>query len=98
MSLLFRLVHVLWLVLLLGGGFHPVQAQVEPAPPRAEGEGPWQRLVLRGGILVDGTGAPPFGPVDIVVEQDRIVEIRNVGYPGVPIRAEDRPAPGDREL
>jgi cytosine/adenosine deaminase-related metal-dependent hydrolase len=98
MSLLFRLVHVLWLILVLGGGFHPVQAQVEPAPPRAQGEGPWQRLVLRGGILVDGTGAPPFGPVDIVVEQDRIVEIRNVGYPGVPIRAEDRPAPGDREL
>ena len=43
-------------------------AQIEPAPDRAEGEGPFERLVLRGGILIDGTGAPPVGPVDIVVE------------------------------
>ncbi|MEM1128176.1 MAG: amidohydrolase family protein [Bacteroidota bacterium] len=75
-------------------------AQVEPAPPRAEGEGPYERLILRGGILIDGTGAPPVGPVDIVVEGDRIAEIRSVGYPGVPIRDRDRPEarPGDEEL
>ncbi len=75
-----------------------VAQEVDTAPPRNEGEGPYQRLVLRGGILIDGTGAPPIGPVDIVVENDRIVEIRTVGYPGVPIRDEDRPDPGDREL
>ncbi len=75
-------------------------AQIEPAPPRAEGDGPFDRLILRGGILIDGTGAPPVGPVDIVIEHDRIAEIVSVGYPGVPIRPEDRPAarPGDREL
>lgn len=73
-------------------------AQVTPAPPRAEGDGPFNRLVLRGGILIDGTGAPPIGPVDIVIENDRITEIQNVGYPGTPIRDEDRPAPGDFEL
>ena len=72
--------------------------EVDTAPPRNEGEGPYQRLVLRGGILIDGTGAPPIGPVDIVVENDRIVEIRTVGYPGVEIRDERRPEPGDREL
>jgi len=75
-----------------------VTAQIQEAPPRAEGEGPYDRLVLRGGILIDGTGAPPIGPVDIVVENNRIVEIRNVGYPGTPIRDEDRPAGGGREL
>ena len=43
-----------------------------PAPPRADGEGPWKRLILRGATLIDGTGAPPVGPVDIVVEGNRI--------------------------
>ena len=33
-----------------------------PAPDRAEGEGPFDRLILRGGILIDGTGAPAIGP------------------------------------
>ena len=73
-------------------------AQVPAAPARAEGEGPYERLILRGGILIDGSGAPPIGPVDIVVENDRIAQIRNVGYPGTPIRDRDRPDPGDREI
>jgi len=73
-------------------------AQVPAAPTRAEGDGPYGRLILRGGILIDGTGAPPIGPVDIVVEGDRITQIKNVGYPGAPIRDEDRPDPADREL
>jgi hypothetical protein len=62
------------------------------------GDGPFQRLVLRGGTMIDGAGAPPIGPVDIVVEGNRIVEIRNVGYPGLPIDPARRPAPGDREI
>ena len=41
-----------------------------PAPDRAEGEGPYARLILRGGILIDGTGSPAFGPVDIVIENN----------------------------
>ena len=53
-----------------------------PAPPRAEGEGPWPRLILRGGTLINGTGSPPIGPVDIVIEGNRIVDIKSVGYPG----------------
>jgi len=73
-------------------------AQIPEAPRRTEGEGPFERLILRGGILIDGTGAPPIGPVDVVVENDRIVEIKNVGFPGAPIREEDRPPPGDHEL
>ncbi|MGB5477518.1 MAG: amidohydrolase family protein [Thermoanaerobaculia bacterium] len=70
------------------------------APPRNEGEGPFQRLILRGGTLIDGTGAPAIGPVDIIVEGNRIVDIRNVGVPGVTIDAEKRPqaGPDDREI
>ena len=74
--------------------------EVPKAPPRAEGEGPFARLVLRGATLIDGTGAPPVGPVDIVIEKNRIVEVKGVGNPGVPIDPEDRPAAkeGDHEI
>jgi imidazolonepropionase-like amidohydrolase len=73
-------------------------AQIEPAPDRTEGEGPFDRLVLRGATLIDGTGAPPIGPVDIVVEQNRITDIVVVGHPGVSINPDRRPDSGDREL
>ena len=75
-------------------------AAIPAAPQRDEGEGPYQRLILRGGILVDGTGAPARGPVDIVIEGNRIASIHMVGYPKVPIDAADRPTAkaGDREL
>ena len=56
-----------------------------------EGEGPYGRLILRGATVIDGTGAPPQGPVDIVIENDRIAEIRSVGFPGVPINEQRRP-------
>jgi cytosine/adenosine deaminase-related metal-dependent hydrolase len=71
-----------------------------PAPPRAEGAGPYDRLILRGATLINSTGAPPLGPVDIVIEGDRIARIAVVGYPGVPIDPAARPQaePGDQEM
>jgi len=74
--------------------------QVEPAPNRraGEGEGPFGRLVIRGATIIDGTGAPPMGPVDIVIVNNRISEIRSVGFPKVPIRADRRPEPGTKEI
>ncbi|WP_035464617.1 amidohydrolase family protein [Algoriphagus vanfongensis] len=66
-------------------------AQIEPAPDRNEGEGPYSKLIIRGVILIDGTGAPPTGPVDIVVEKDKITRIQQVGYPGLPINDARRP-------
>jgi imidazolonepropionase-like amidohydrolase len=63
-----------------------------------EGGGPYDRLVIRGATILDGTGAPPQGPVDLVIENDRIVEIRSVGYPGVPINQRRRPAGGERVI
>ncbi len=75
-------------------------AQVEKAPQRAEGDGPYSQLIIRGVTLINGNCAPPIGPVDIVVENDRIVKVANVGYPGVPIDSEKRPklAEGGHEL
>jgi imidazolonepropionase-like amidohydrolase len=78
----------------------PAAAQtVRPAPDRRpdEGDGPYDRLVLRGAIVIDGTGAPPRGPVDIVIEGNRIARIAGVGVPGVPIDPERRPEPGTKE-
>lgn len=66
-------------------------AQIQKAPVVKEGEGPWSQLILRGATLINGNGAPPVGPVDIVVEKNRIVQIAHVGYPGVPINQERRP-------
>ncbi len=74
--------------------------QVQKAPERFRGEGPWSQLILRGITLINGNGAPPRGPIDIVIEQDRIVDVQTVGYPGVEINPESRPklAPGGREF
>ncbi|MFB6271609.1 MAG: amidohydrolase family protein [Salinibacter sp.] len=41
-----------------------------------EGGGPYDRLVIRGAMMIDGTGAPPRGPMTIVVEGDEITEIK----------------------
>lgn len=73
---------------------------VEPAPDRraGEGEGPFDRLIIRGATMIDGTGAPAEGPVDIVIEKNRIADIRVVGVPGVPIRPANRPGGATREI
>ena len=63
-------------------------------------EGPFDQLILRGATLINGNGAPPQGPVDIVIEKNRIVQVSVVGYPGVSIDAGRRPAlkKGGREI
>lgn len=78
----------------------PLWAQIKDAPERTEGEGPWPQLIIRGVTLINGNGAPPTGPVDIVVEQNKIVEIKTVGYPGVEIKEDKRPKlqKGGKEL
>ncbi len=71
---------------------------VLPGPDRAEGEGPFDRLIIRGAVVIDGTGAPPRGPVDIVVEGNRISRIVGVGVPGRPIAQDGRPEGATREI
>ncbi len=68
------------------------QEKVASAPEAKDGNGPYGQLIIRGVMLIDGTGAPPIGPTDIVVKQNRIVSIQTVGYPGVAIDSEKRPA------
>jgi hypothetical protein len=74
--------------------------QMIGAPDRGatEGEGPFERLIIRGATVIDGTGAPPRGPMDIVIENNRIVEVKSVGYPHLPIKDEDRPQDATREI
>lgn len=71
-----------------------------PALAATPHEGPFPRLILRGVTVVDGTGAPPWGPVDLVIEGDRIVDLVSVGPPGLAIDPDRRPAlgAGGREL
>ena len=54
-------------------------------------EGPFSQLIIRGVMLINGNGAPPRGPVDIVVEKNIITKIQVVGYPGVAIEESRRP-------
>jgi imidazolonepropionase-like amidohydrolase len=87
-------------VLVVTAAVFAAPAQQAYAPDRRsdEGAGPFKRLIIRGATVVDGTGAPPIGPVDVVIEGNRIKEVRTVGFPGVPIDPEDRPKNADHEI
>ena len=83
-------------ILLTAGSASALYAQdggrLETTPRGAdEGDGPYDRLILRGVTLIDGTGAPPQGPVDIVIEGDRIASVQTVGFPGLDINEDRRP-------
>ena len=52
--------------------------------PIDRAEGPFERLVIRNATIIDGTGAPPMGPYDILIEDDRIAAIYSVGLMGLP--------------
>ena len=73
---------------------------INPAPNRRpdEGRGPFRTLVIRGAILIDGTGSPPQGPVDIIIENNRITAIRNVGTPGLPLSPNRPPQNAEQEI
>jgi imidazolonepropionase-like amidohydrolase len=77
-----------------------VFSQIKKAPEAKDGDGPWNQLIIRGVTLINGTGAPPIGPVDIVVEKNRIKQISMLGSPGVTIDVKKRPqlADGGKEL
>ena len=77
-----------------------LSAQMAPTTLRGatEGDGPHERLILRGATVIDGTGAPPRGPMDIVIEGGRIVEVQSVGFPGVPINEQRRPQGATQEM
>ena len=79
-------------------------ARPEPAMQRVaerradEGSGPFRKLVIRGATLIDGTGAPPYGPVDIVIEGNRITAVSGAGTPGLPLATERPPRDAAHEI
>ncbi|GAA4989609.1 amidohydrolase family protein [Actinopolymorpha pittospori] len=64
------------------------------APDRTVGEGPYPRLILRDVTLIDGTLAPPQGPVDIVITNGVIDSIYLVDSPTARMQHPSRPEPG----
>ena len=70
------------------------------ASAQSPGDGPHTQLIIRGVTLINGNGAPPQGPIDIVVENNIIKEVKVVGYPGVKIDESKRPQlkSGGKEL
>ena len=77
----------------------PERETLSPAPARRSGEGlgPFKTLAIRGVILIDGTGAPPQGPVDVIVAGNRISAVRTAGTPGVPLQPKREPK-ADHEI
>jgi imidazolonepropionase-like amidohydrolase len=57
-----------------------------PARRQGEGLGPFNRLIIRNVMVIDGTGAPPIGPMNVVVQGNKITQIQGAGTPGVPQR------------
>lgn len=76
------------------------QQRINPAPDRraGEGAGPFKRMVIRGVTIIDGTGAPPAGPMDVVIEGNRIASIRSAGTPGIPLASNRQPRDADHEI
>jgi len=61
------------LVVLLSPGIASIALAQTGGPEQA---GPYQALVIRGVTIVDGSGAPAFGPADIFVRGNRITRVR----------------------
>ena len=66
----------------------PAREPLAAAPNRRpdEGKGPFKTLVIRGVTVIDGSGGPPAGPMDVVVQGNRITAVRGAGTPGLPMR------------
>jgi hypothetical protein len=90
----------LFILILLMAGTELAQAAIPAAPNRHEGEGPYSQLILRGVNVIDGTGAPAYGPADVVIEGNRIINIVVVGSTGSLIDESKRPKlkAGGREM
>jgi len=86
-------------ILTMTAAIHPVAAidSLKEIPARSMGDGPFKRLVIRNVNIIDGTGAPMQGPYDVVIEGDKVAEIRSIGSPGAIIPAR-RAAAGNHEI
>src|SRR3954447_4489601 len=78
----------------------PMSALAQSTPPRGpeEGKGPFNKLVIRGVNVIDGAGGTARGPMDIVIVNNRITEVRSAGTPGVPLEPNRPPRDFDHEI
>ena len=78
----------------------PAVAGAQATPPRGpdEGKGPYNKLVIRGVNVIDGAGGTARGPMDIVIQNNRITEVRSAGTPGVPMEPNRPPRDADYEV
>ena len=60
---------IAWLV-------NPAAARTDPAPTTARHAQSAARLVIRNVMVVYGSGKPPYGPMDVTVEDGLIAEVR----------------------
>lgn len=76
-------VRVLLVALLVVGSVCAQRGGTLPCPDRGpdEGMGPFKRMVIRGVTIIDGTGAPPYGPTNILVSGNRITRIGRGAVP-----------------
>lgn len=52
---------------------------VAPSTGRTCGDGPHRRILLRGALVIDGTGAPPWGPADLLLVDGKIEGLAKSG-------------------
>ena len=58
-------------------------------------KGPYNKLVIANAMIIPGHGGPAYGPADIIIENDRIVQI--ISYNGLTGRGpKDKFPKGDR--
>ena len=63
-----------------------------------EGLGPFKTLVIRGVMVIDGTGAPPYGPMNVVVAGNRILRFTAPARRGWRCSAKRAPQNADHEI
>ena len=90
-----RSIRIITALIVLASLTIPVVAQTDPASFSGKR---LKRIVIRGAMVVDGSGKPAAGPYDIVIENDLITQIASID----PIAAKEgrarRPAAGDLEI
>jgi len=69
-----------------------------PARKAGEGQGPFKKMVIRAATLIDGTGGPPLSPIDIVIEGNRITQVRQAGWPGMALQENREPRDAEFEI
>lgn len=59
----------------------PIRLTQTPGADRDRGTSPNQSVILKSAMIIDGTGAPPYGPADILVRAGRIDTIMDKSDP-----------------